>query len=327
MSDSFRLHRSLHEVPADFGPCALTIGNFDGVHAGHRRILRRVRALAAEHGWKPSALTFDPHPTHVVAPHRAPKLMSTPLERAEWMRQEGIQQVLILPFDKALSQLGAERFVREILVSRLQVKAVLVGENFHFGNRQSGNTSLLQHLGPEYGFITEIVPSMRMRGAMVSSTGIRWLLEQGKVAAARRQLERPYALEGQVVSGFGIGRQQTVPTLNLAPETDMIPGSGVYVTHTYDCSGVREWPSITNVGFRPTFEGQSLTVETYLLSPLEDPTPTRIRVEFLHYLREERRFPTPELLKSQILYDVQRAQAYHRRYERLVCRNPEGITL
>jgi riboflavin kinase / FMN adenylyltransferase len=101
----------------------------------------------------------------------------------------------------------------------------------------------------------------------------------------------------------------------------------VYVTRTYDCGGDRDWPSITNVGFRPTFEGQSITVETYLLSLLEEPTPTRIRVEFLHYLREERKFPTPELLKSQILYDVQRAQAYHRRYERLVCRNPEGITL
>src|SRR5580658_2150226 len=168
-----RIYCSLDEVPADFGPCALTIGNFDGVHFGHRRILRQVVELAASRNWKSAVLTFDPHPTQVVAPDRTPVLLTSPAHRVELMAEEGIGEVLILPFNREIAQLEPEDFVRLLLVERLGVRAVLVGDNFCFGHRQSGNVRLLVELGARLGFETEIVPAVTWRGRMVSSSGIR----------------------------------------------------------------------------------------------------------------------------------------------------------
>ena len=209
-----RIYHSLAEVPADFGPCALTIGNFDGVHFGHRRILRRLKALADARGWKPSVLTFDPHPTRVVAPKRTPRLLTSPEARAELMREEGIGQVLILPFTRELAVLSPEEFARQLLVGRLNARAVLVGDNFRFGHRHAGNVRVLAELGRKLGFETEIVPSATCRGRVVSSSGIRELIRTGRVSLAARFLQHPYAIEGRVVTGRGIGSKQTVPTLN-----------------------------------------------------------------------------------------------------------------
>src|SRR5580698_11162472 len=172
LSRLMRVFRSLDEIAADFGPCALTIGNFDGVHFGHRSILRRVVALAAVRGWKPAVLTFDPHPTQVVAPDRTPVLLTSPAHRAELMEEEGIAEVLILPFTAEIARLSPEDFVRQLLVERLGIRAVLVGDNFCFGHRQSGNVRLLVELGGKLGFETEIVPAVNWRGRMVSSSGI-----------------------------------------------------------------------------------------------------------------------------------------------------------
>lgn len=174
-----RIYRSLAEVPADFGPCALTIGNFDGVHFGHRRILRRLKALADARGWKSSVLTFDPHPTRVVAPERTPRLLTSPDRRAELMREEGIEHVLILPFTRELALLTPEEFVRQLLVERLGARAVLVGDNFRFGHRQAGNIRVLAELAQRLDFETEVVPAAAWRGRMVSSSGIRELIEAG----------------------------------------------------------------------------------------------------------------------------------------------------
>ena len=320
-----RIYRSLAQVPADFGPSALTLGNFDGVHAGHRRIMRRVCAVARARGWKPSVLTFEPHPTRVVAPARAPRLMTTPTERCALMRGEGIRQVLILPFHSGIAQLSAEEFVRGILVEKLGVRAVLVGDNFRFGHKQSGNPVVLAELGRKYGFTTEIIPAITMRGRVVSSSAIRGLVESGQVSRAARLLERPYALEGDVVSGEGIGSKLTVPTLNLAPVAELLPASGVYITCTHDVADARRWTSITNIGYRPTFDGRRLTIETYLLEPLEGATPQRIRLEFLRRVREERRFASPELLRAQILRDVGRAEAYFRRLAKWRGRETAGV--
>ncbi len=304
----------------DFGPSALTIGNFDGVHAGHREILRRVVALARERGWKPSVLTFDPHPARIVAPERAPRLLTTPEERARLMREEGIEQVLILPFTRELAGFSPERFVREIVVDRLEARAVLVGDNFRFGHEHAGDTRLLAELGRRFGFQVEAVPAIRMRGRVVSSSEVRRLIEAGSVAVAARLLARPYALEGEVVSGQGIGSKQTVPTLNLAPAAEVMPARGVYVTRTTEARSGRDWTSVTNIGTRPTFGGDSVTVETFLLDPLEGASPRAIRVEFLRRLREERRFEDAAALKVQILRDVARAQGYFRRLSRMQAR-------
>jgi len=308
------IYRSMEEVPADFGPSALTIGNFDGVHFGHRRILRRVHEIAEAHGWKASVLTFDPHPARVVAPDRAPLLMTSPERRAQLMEEEGIRQVLILPFTRELAQLTPEEFVRQLLVERLGAKAVLVGDNFRFGHKQAGNIRVLTELGKRYGFETEIVPAVAWRGRVVSSSGIRETILAGRVSLAARLLQHPYGLEGDVVSGRGVGSRETVPTLNLATGAALIPARGVYVTRTCDLDDGREWDSVTNIGYRPTF-GQSdqLTIETFLLSPLTGATPHRIRVEFLWRIRDERRFDSPEQLKARIMRDARAAQAYFRR--------------
>ena len=152
-----RIFRSLTELPDDFGPCAITIGNFDGVHIGHQQIMRRVAAIAHEHGWKAAALTFDPHPTRLVAPARAPRLLTTPEQRAGVLLNQGIDEVLILPFTAEIAKLTPEEFVCEILSAKLKARIVLVGDNFRFGNRAAGDARTLQELGHKYGFSTEII--------------------------------------------------------------------------------------------------------------------------------------------------------------------------
>jgi len=309
-----RVYRSLESVPPAFGPSVLTIGNFDGVHFGHRQILRRVVRMAREQGWKASVLTFDPHPTRVVAPERTPRLLSSPERRAELMAEENIEQVLILPFTREVAELSPEEFVRQIVVERLRARAVLVGENFRFGRRQAGNVRTLEQLGRELGFLTEVISTARCRGRTVSSSVIRQAIDAGRVALAARLLQHPYGIEGIVVKGHGVGAKQTVPTLNLETATEVIPARGVYLTRTRDVETGATWNSITNAGYRPTFGGDAqLSVESYLLDPLEGEPPKRIRVEFLCRVRDERKFETPEALRAQILKDVRVARSYFRR--------------
>jgi riboflavin kinase/FMN adenylyltransferase len=312
MSSNFRVFRSLDDVPSDFGPCALTIGNFDGVHAGHRQIVRRVVELARTNGWKAAALTLDPHPLQVVAPDRAPRLMSTPLERCEFLREEGVEEVLILPFNESVARIPPDVFIRDIVVGKLQARAILVGKDFRFGHKHAGNTALLAELGHELGFATELIPAVTLRGKRVSSSLIRELVEEGNVSRACRFLSRPFHIDGPIVPGQGIGAKQTVPTLNLAPPAGLIPKTGVYITRTRDLDSSQGWNSITNVGYRPTFDGHSLTIETFLLDP-HVATPANIRVQFLLRLRDERKFDTPEALKAQIFRDVSRTRNYFRR--------------
>jgi riboflavin kinase/FMN adenylyltransferase len=307
------IYKSLAETPRDFGPCAITIGNFDGVHAGHRKILRRVAALAREEGWKAAALTFDPHPAKLLAPASAPRLLTTLDQRARMMLEQGLDEILILPFTLELAALTPEEFVREILVDKLGARAVLVGANFHFGKRAAGDAGTLEQLGERYSFETDILAPVVWRKRVISSSEIRRLIDTGDVSTACRMLSRPHSLVGAVVRGEGIGSKQTVPTLNLDTKAEAVPGNGVYVTRTREVGGLREWPSITNVGCRPTFDGQHRTIETYLLSALNGAAPGEISVEFLRRVRDERKFESPEALKAQILRDVDRAQTYFRR--------------
>jgi riboflavin kinase/FMN adenylyltransferase len=311
------IYHGLAEVPADFGPCAITIGNFDGVHQGHRQIMQRVRAIAREEGWKAAVLTFDPHPSKLVAPARAPRLLTTPEQRARLILEQGIDEVLILPFTLEIAKLSPEDFVREILADRLKARAVLVGDNFRFGNRAAGDADKMEELGGQYSFSTEIVGAISSRGRIISSSEIRRSIEAGSVSLACRLLGRPYALQGRVVHGEGRGSKQTVPTLNLETQAEVLPKTGVYITRTRESNGPRSWPSITNIGYRPTFNGQGLTIETFLLSNLDAAPPNEISVEFLRWVREERKFENAEALKAQILRDVGRAQAYFRRLDQM----------
>jgi riboflavin kinase / FMN adenylyltransferase len=305
--------RSLHEAGPDFGPSIVTIGNFDGIHAGHRRILRRVVEVAKERGAKPCVLTFAPHPATVVAPERAPKLLMTLAQRSAAMHAEGIEDVLILPFDREFSRMTPEEFCREILIDHMQARAVLVGANFRFGGKQEGDVEVLRELGRRLGFDTEIVPGVSVHGRLVSSTAVRRLVAAGAISRAARYLEQPYALEGTVVRGHGIGSKQTVPTLNLDTAAEVLPAQGVYVTRTRDLDDGRAWHSVTNLGFRPTFAGERLAIETFLLDPFDGIDPRRMCIEFLYRLRGERKFETPDALKAQIFKDVSRAQTLFRR--------------
>ena len=306
-----RIARSLAEA-ADFRPSALTIGNFDGAHAGHRYLFRQTVEAAQEQGLRSTALTFDPHPACLVAPERAPRLLSKPEERCALMGEEGIEQVLILPFTAGVAGMTPEEFVSRIVADGLGARVVLVGDNFRFGHNQAGDTRSLAELGERYGYQTRIVSVVKRRGRIVSSGEVRRLIEAGRVALACRLLERPYALSGDVIPGHGVGSKQTVPTLNLRTQAEVLPGGGVYITRTHELDGARRWNSISNVGYRPTFGGKELSIETFVLDKLEAP-PERIRVEFLHRVRAERKFESPEALKAQILRDVRRAQAYFRR--------------
>jgi riboflavin kinase/FMN adenylyltransferase len=317
MADNVRVYHSMEEAAGGFGPAALTIGNFDGVHLGHQALLRCVSEIAGANGWKAAAMTFDPHPASVVAPERAPQLLSSPAQRVPWMGRCGIEKVLVLPFDRAVAALTPQQFVEAILV-RLEVRAVCVGENFRFGNKQAGDVKVLSELGHKHGFETRIVPGVTWRGRLVSSSEVRRLLRDGEVTLAARLLGRPYDVEGRVTAGQGIGRRQTVPTLNLKPDASVLPKAGVYVTRVADLDTEKVWPAASNLGVRPTFGGSELVLESFLLEGFDGYTPNRIRVEFLRRIRDERKFKDAAALKSQILADADRALAFHRRFRQWV---------
>lgn len=318
-----RIFRSPADIPAGFGPSVVTIGNFDGVHIGHRQIMRRVVELAKMRGAVPFVLTFDPHPARVLAPERAPKLLMTIDQRVRAMQEEGIEAVLLLPFSLDFARLTPEEFANEILARTLGACVVLVGEDFRFGYKQAGNVETLRDLGAQLGFEVDAISGITRRGERVSSSAIRKLVSAGAVSRACRMLGEPFALEGNVVRGQGIGSKQTVPTLNMKPLNEVLPKTGVYITRTRALSPAdargsvvpagATWNSITNVGYRPTFDGQKLTVETFLLDPFDGETPQKIEVSFLFLVRDERKFETPEALKAQILRDVGVAKRLHRR--------------
>ncbi len=296
----------------------LTIGKFDGVHAGHAYLLAQVVSLAAERGLEPAVMTFDPHPVCVIAPGRAPRPLISLEERCAKIRALGIAQIFILPFTLEISRLSPEEFVSRYVRERMRARVVVVGRNFRFGYKQAGDPGVLAALGEQYGFETRLVEALKLRGLIVSASEIRSRIEAGEVALAGRLLGRPYAIGGEVVTGRGIGSRQTVPTLNLHTSAEVLPRDGVYITRTHDLEGGGAWNSITNIGMRPTFDGHTRTIETFLLDPLKGDGPRRIRVEFLRRVREERKFENPEALKAQILRDVARANAYFRRVARWV---------
>jgi riboflavin kinase/FMN adenylyltransferase len=273
--------------------------------------------LGRADGYKPAVLTFDPHPARVLAPDRAPKLLMTIDQRLRNMEAEGIEEVLLLPFSLEFAKLTPVEFADHVMAQTLKARVVLVGEDFRFGNKQSGNVETLRTLGERFGYDLEAVPAIMQRGARISSTAIRKLVEAGNVSRACRMLGAPFALEGAVVRGRGIGSKQAVPTLNLAPLNEVLPKTGVYVTRTLELDAKRAWPSITNVGYRPTFDGEGLTVETFLLEPPGDEQPRRIEVSFLKFVRDERKFENPEALKARILQDVRMAKRLHRRLARI----------
>ncbi len=310
---SARVFRSVEEARGQFEPCALAIGNFDGVHLGHQALLAETKRQAAARGIAPAVLTFHPHPTVIVAPERRPELISTIEQRIDLLAAAGTSQILVLPFTLEVAQLSARDFVWQILCNALKTQVVIVGGNFRFGHKQAGGPETLRALGGEFGFESQFLPPVAWQGEVISSSGIRRYLSSGNVSRAARLLGRCFSIAGPVVAGHGVGSKQTVPTLNLRPPAGQIVPRGVYITETIEPSTKRRWESITNCGVRPTFGGNELAIETFLLTPLESEAPSQIEVDFRRFVREERQFPSPEALKAQIFRDVSRAKAYWRR--------------
>ena len=296
---------------------AVAIGNFDGVHIGHQALLREAAQYAARRGLETAALTFDPHPTAVVAPQRRPEMLCTVEDRVRLLQSAGARMIRVLPFTSDIAKMTPREFVEQILLGELDAGAVFVGENFRFGVRQSGTPEVLAALGQELQFDTHFLSPVVFRGKTVSSSEVRRELAHHRIMRAARLLNRWFFLRGKVVPGQGIGSKQTVPTLNLKPIPGLVCPRGVFVTEAADLGSDRVWPSVTNIGVRPTFNGEEVTIETFLLGPLEGATPEAIEVRFEYFLRGEQRFESPEDLRSQILRDVHRAQIFQRRLRRL----------
>ncbi len=294
--------------PADAHAAVATIGNYDGVHLGHRAILRRVIDQAHAEGAPSLLITFSPHPLSVVAPDHDLELLQNRGQKLESLRQTGLSDVLIIEFDAHVAELSGEEFFARILADRLRFSAIHVGENFRFGHRREGNLALLRRIGARLGFEVHGVPAVQIDGGVISSTAIRAALAAGDVVAARRMLGRPYVVAGEVVRGDGRGRSLGCPTANLAPDNQVLPRPGVYVTETMVIAG--RFPSVTNVGLRPTFGGDTLTVETHLLEFGEDLYHERLEVHFLDRLRDEQRFESASALANQIARDCAAAVAY-----------------
>ena len=293
-------------------PTVLTLGVFDGLHLGHQLILRTVVERAQATNAVPTVITFDPHPRAVLHPESSPPLLQTLDQKVEAFGVLGIEQTIVIRFTEEFSKIRAADFLQDIVKDRLHAKEVYLGRGFAFGHNREGNIDLLRRVSRDLGFAADEVPEVRLRGQRVSSSRIRQLLVEGKVNLARRMLGRPYGVEGRVQHGVERGHQLGFPTANLHPQNRVIPKNGVYVTGILVDGAWRR--SVTNVGVRPTFGTETEpSVETFVLNWSGDLYGDVVRVRFLYRLRDEKRFASVDLLKSQIQHDVRRAENYFER--------------
>jgi riboflavin kinase / FMN adenylyltransferase len=285
----------------------LALGNFDGLHRGHMKIIDRVRRRAGERGGTPAAMTFDPHPPRIVRPDKAPPLLMTTAQRLEALSRAGMQGVAVVRFTPELSRWDPETFVRTVLVEWLRVVEVWVGANFLFGHDRAGTFSVLRTLGSRYGFRAEKIDPVRYKEFVVSSTRVRRLVTEGRVDEAGALLGHHYFIDGIVARGAGRGRELGFATANLQSENELLPPPGVYATTA--SIGAVAYPSVTNVGMRPTFgDVDRIQVETHLLGQQRDLYDVKLRLSFVQRLRDERKFPDVDALKSQIEADCRAAE-------------------
>lgn len=297
--------------PAHWHQPVLALGNFDGLHRGHVKILERVARAAAERDATPVVLTFDPHPTRVVRPDKAPALLMTLPQKLEAFAHAGMRGAAMVRFTPELAAWDPETFVRQVLVEWLRVSEVWVGANFLFGHDRTGNYSLLRLLGGRYGFRSEKIDPVRYKDFVVSSTRVRRLISEGRVDEAATLLGHHYFVDGIVVHGLQRGRILGFPTANLDTENELIPPDGVYAT-LVTLDGVI-YPSVTNIGIRPTFhEPSARVIETHLLDVDRDLYDLRMRLSFVQRIRDERTFDGMDALKGQIAADCQRARVLFR---------------
>ena len=309
-----QLARSLAELGSGGPPSVVTIGNFDGVHCGHQTVIAAVKSRAHALGARSAVVTFDPHPAHVLRTGSRTGLLTPLAQKLDLLAATGVDLTLVLPFTEELRLWTARQFAQRVLCEALQTVEIHEGETFRFGHRAEADVQGLARLGEELCFRVQTYQPVMRRGAAVSSSRIRSLIAAGDVRHARALLGRAFAVDSTPASGRGYGTRYAVPTINLAPYAELLPGHGVYVTtlRVGDGPGARVFRGVTNAGNRPTFGADSYAVESYLLDfePLELTPETPLRLTFLERLRGEERFPSPEALKAQIGRDVARARRY-----------------
>jgi riboflavin kinase/FMN adenylyltransferase len=299
--------RGLDPVPGGWGRCVLTVGVFDGVHRGHQRLISEAVRQAHERHLPCVLLTFDPHPSEVVRPGSHPAQLTTLRRRAELAERLGVDVFCVLPFTPELSRTPADEFVHEILVERLHVAVVVVGENFTFGYKAAGDVDLLRLLGNRFGFVAEGHKLVTTDSLTFSSTYIRACIDAGDVSAAAEALGRPHRLEGIVVRGDQRGRQLGYPTANLStPRYAAVPADGVYACWFVDRG--KQLPAAVSVGSNPTFSGRERRVEAYVLDVEADYYGENVGLDFVVRLREMEKFSSSEALRLQIDDDVHRTR-------------------
>jgi riboflavin kinase / FMN adenylyltransferase len=305
-----RVFHQLDDVPADFGPTLVSVGNFDGVHRAHVHVLREIVSRARSTGARAVAVTFEPHPVRILRPESGLKLLTPTTEKLRLLEGTGIDAVLLLPFGRDLSLMTPREFAERVLKNELRAREVHEGFNFRFGHKAAGDTKLLAEFGREMEFEVKVYPEMTLRGECVSSSRIRQLLREGHVSRARHLLARPFCILGTPGRGRGYGSKYTVPTINLARYEELVPKDGVYITCTR--VGPESFDSVTNVGNRPTFGVELFAVETHLLNfhAVELTPETEVEICFLDRLRDEIKFPSVEALREQIARDVKKARRY-----------------
>jgi riboflavin kinase / FMN adenylyltransferase len=313
-----KIYRALHELPQQMPRTVAAIGNFDGVHCGHQEIIGRVRDRARALDAIAIAVTFDPHPMALLHPDRAPKLITPIPERLQLLAATGLDATLVIPFTREFSMQSARAFAEGTLCRALRVAEVHEGDTFRFGRDAAAGIAELRDLGAELGFGVVSHGALTVRCLAVSSSEVRRQVAAGHLAMARALLGRPFSILSTPVRGRGVGTQLTAPTINFAPYSELLPPNGVYVTRVRigDGPAAPLLNAVTNAGVRPTFDEAGFAVETHLLDgppPVALTEETPVELSFLMRLREERRFPSLEALRAQILKDVGRAQRYFRR--------------
>ena len=284
----------------------VALGNFDGVHLGHRAILKTAIDRARAAGGTSFALTFSPLPAKVLAPEYAPCLLLTAEDKLELLRHAGLDGVLVVNFTRELSQLSPRDFVRDFLIGKIGARAIVVGHSVSFGHRRAGNAAMLVELGREFGFEADVVGPIKAGGIEVSSTKVRELVMSADLKGAAGLLGRYHFLTGTVVHGRERGREIGFPTANIASETECLPPDGVYASRVVIPEGV--YPAISNIGMRPTFNESQRSIEAHLFHFDRDLYGQKIRIEMIERIRPERKFASGEELSHQIALDVRRAK-------------------
>jgi len=306
-----KIVRDTQSLREEFSNTVLTVGSFDGVHLGHRRILDEVIEQARQTGGKPAVLTLDPHPRQFFAPEHAPPILTTMEKKAALLEAAGVEVLFILPFDASVATKDPVAFVDEILLGKCGAQSLVVGHDFRFGKGAAGDYELLLELAPKRGFNVTQAPALLIDGERVSSTSIRELLLLGDLESVAKFLGRRYAIVGEVERGRGVGTELGFPTANIKPHHNATPAQGVYIGEA-TVSGTRR-PAAINIGFAPTIPHDEMTIEAFILDFDQDVRGERIEIEFLERIRGEVRFPSKEALIEQIGQDVAKVREHFAR--------------